>query len=310
MKRRDIPLPALRTFEAAARNGNFKRAAEELGVTPAAVSYQIGVLESHINVRLFDRTTRRVSLTRSGEMLQATMHFALDSISNTLERISRVEGRHVLTVGVGASFATRWLAPRLPEFWVRHPDIGLRLVHTPIAKLFAPLAVDIAILWGEGPWPDAIHEHLMDVAFTPVCDKDTARRVKMKDGLSRAHLIHQRDFETWEIWLHAAGIGQVDVTSGVVLDDENVALQMAVDGGGIAMGATPLIDGEVSSGRLVKPFPTVVPSKRSYHLLSTQDALTEQNVAAFRDWVIEICTPFRKPSDTEVSGSALCPLKT
>ncbi len=297
MKRREIPLSALRTFEAAARNGSFKGAALELGVTSAAVSYQINVLETRIDKRLFNRTTRKVSLTRAGEMLQATMHFALDSISHTLDGISRTVRGRVLTVGVGSSFATRWLAPQLSNFWAQHPDIGLRVVHTPIARLFTPLEVDVAILWGEGYWPDAMYEPLMDVTFTPVCAPVLAQSLRKPKQLEQAHLIHQRDYENWEIWLNAAGVKQVDATSGIVLDDENVALQMAFDGNGVALGAIPLIDAEVSAGRLVKPFTTTVSSPKRYFLLSSLDADNEPNIATFKDWAMEICTPFRRSTD-------------
>ncbi len=131
----------------------------------------------------------------------------------------------------------------------------------------------------------------MDVTVTPVCDQNTAQKLKSPDDLSGAHLIHRRDFTTWEIWLNAAGISLIDVTSGVVLEDDNFALQMAIDGGGVAMGAMPLIDADVNAGRLIKPFPTVVRSKKSYHLVSTHDGLAARNVAAFRDWVIEMFSP-------------------
>ena len=266
-------------------------------MTSAAVSYQINVLESQIDKRLFDRTTRRVSLTREGETLQATMHFALDSIANTLDSISRTDRGRVLTVGVGSSFATRWLAPQLSNFWARHPDIGLRVVHTPIARLFTPLEVDVAILWGDGYWSDAVHEILMDVSFTPVCAPSLAKGLRKPEQLEQALLIHQRDFENWEIWLNAAGVDRVDATSGIVLEDENVALQMAYDGNGVALGAIPLIDAEISAGRLVKPFTTVVSSPKRYHLLNPLDAVNEPNITAFKDWAMGICAPYRRSID-------------
>ena len=159
---------SLRSFEAAARHLSFKRAAEELYVTPTAISHQVKALETQLGCRLFERRTRQVDLTRQGQELYTTLRRAFSDIDSCLERVRSMGAREVVTLGLGPIVGTRWLAPRLGEFWERHGDIDLRLHHTAFPLKYNSDQFDLAIAWGDGHWPALEVAPFINIEVTPV----------------------------------------------------------------------------------------------------------------------------------------------
>jgi LysR family glycine cleavage system transcriptional activator len=284
------PLLALKTFEAAARLASFKAAAEELGVTPAAVSHQIKLLETHLGLALFLRRPRRVVLTEVGRELYGATNAAFEEIAATVDRLGGDSAISTLTLGVGPIFASRWLSPRLSRFWERYPNIHLRLHHASATVDFRRSDLDLAIIWGSGDWPASEAELLMRIRVTPVCSPGLvaqAGRALGEAELSRLPLIHQSDHRGWRDWLAAAGMTEVDPQAGMVIDDANVVLQAALEGQGVALGILPFVAEDLASGRLVVPFELSIEPGRAYFLVYPKGALQRPALRQLRDWLVD-----------------------
>ncbi|MBC6441203.1 MAG: transcriptional regulator GcvA [Rhodospirillales bacterium] len=286
-----MPSPiALRAFEAAARHESFKRAAEELFVTPAAVSHQIKLLEQDLGRALFTRTTREVRLTETGHMLFDACHNAFGTILDAVARCRDGDGRTAVTIGLGPLVGARWLSPRLPAFWSRFPDIDLRLHHTSFAVDFRTSAIDLGIAWGFGDWPDIEANHLLAIGTTPVLSPELANEhgpFTSPSDLLSMRLLHQRDHQSWVDWFRAAGVTAPGIRHGTVIEDSNVLLQSAIAGQGVALGHVPFIGDGLLSGRLVQPFDLAVPSQRAYYLIFPRGALRDPDLRAVHDWLLE-----------------------
>ncbi|MEL7282286.1 MAG: transcriptional regulator GcvA [Pseudomonadota bacterium] len=296
MSRSTLPLNALRAFEAAARHLSFKAAAEELRVTPAAVSQQVKALEDRLGVALFQRLTRALRLTQAGQEALPLVSEGFDLLAEGLSRLQD-HGRHPLTISVSASFGAIWLVPRLERFYARHPEIELRLDGTDRRVDLARGEADVAIRYGRGGYPGVRVDHLFDQRNTPVCHPDLldgAAPLRAPDDLRHHTLLHvnwQSTDASWRMWLRAAGARQVDGTKGPQFSQESMAIEAALDGQGVALVGDRLVADHLAAGRLVSPFGDDFksPLKFAYHLLSRQED-TDARVAAFRAWILEEAT--------------------
>ncbi len=167
--RRLPPLNALRSYEAAARHLSFTKAAGELGVTPAAVSHQVKMLEDYIGVALFERINRQLVLTSAGEACLPCIQTAFEGLAAAVGTISVAGRSGVLSVSVAPSFAGKWLLPRLERFKIEHPDIDVRVDASMKLVDFASGEVDLAIRYGAGRYSGLVAERLISEAVTPVC---------------------------------------------------------------------------------------------------------------------------------------------
>ncbi|WP_119459467.1 transcriptional regulator GcvA [Rhodospirillaceae bacterium SYSU D60014] len=295
---RHLPgLNALRTFESAARHLGFTKAASELGVTPAAVSNQVRVLEEQLGVRLFYRTSRAVRLTRAGEALLAGVTGALDLIGQTIERISAPDGQRILTVTATPSFAAKWLVPRLDRFRQQQPDADVRIDVSERLVDFSREDADIGIRFGNGIYPGLRVDCLFDELVFPVCSPKLLKRahpLRHPSDLRHHTLIHvgwqaQRDsWPDWRLWLLAAGVDGIDPTRGIHFSQTALAIQAAIDGQGIALGNTSLVGDDLAARRLVRPFELSLkgPSSFAYYLVSPKATADQPLVKAFREWVL------------------------
>ena len=283
------PLGALRVFAAAARHENFKRAAEMLGVTPTAVSAQVKSLEAFLGRRLFERGPRQVRLTPAGRKLAASCEEAFARLERDLAEL-KAEGRGPLvTIDVGPVFAAQWLAKRLDSFWERFPATGLHLRHSPGTVDFTKSNADMMIAWGDGAWPGLESEPLMAVRATPVASPAFLRRrptAPSLESLLEAPLLHWKDHAGWREWLETLGLPPGRALSGAVIEDANVVLQAALSGQGIALGLLPLVEAELQRGALVRLFTDEITPSRAYHLVYREDALRQDSLKAFRDWIL------------------------
>ena len=293
-------LPGLRVFESAARHLSFTRAADELGVTPAAVSNQIKVLEDQLGRRLFQRTSRTMTLTPAGVILLEGMSEALDIIARAIRQIT-VQQRERLAITTSAAFASKWLVPRLASFQRLHPDIDVtvdvadRTLDSDAPDDAGPM---VAIRFGVADAPGLTRDRLFDEFLFPVCSP------KLMEGPNplrqprdlRHHTLLHLDWRTrgdtwpdWRMWLTEAGAYEVDHTRGMHLTQTDLVLQAAISGQGVALGNTSLVDDDLRSGRLVKPFALSLraPAMFAYSLVVPDRMLKRPLVMAFRKWMLE-----------------------
>jgi LysR family glycine cleavage system transcriptional activator len=282
---RNLRFSSLKSFESAARNMSFKLAAEELHVTPTAVSHQVKSLELQLDCRLFVRKTRQVQLTTEGQELFVTLKKAFDDIDDTASRVKSRRSRDVVTLGLGPIIGTRWLAPRLGDFWSRHRDIDLRLHHSAFPMRDRVDHFDLAIAWGDGHWPGMQVTPFISIQVTPVLAMGARLPEQASDLLDHA-LIHERDRRGWRQWFHAAGVDQADDSLGTVIDDANLVLQTALDGQGVALGILPFVEEELNTGRLLRPFELAIDPGQAYYLIHRKSSLDKSSVNLVRDWLL------------------------
>jgi len=282
---RKLPfLNGVRAFEAAARGGSFVAAARELNVSPAAISRMVRLLEQRLGVDLFERQANRLSATAAGRAYQAGLTTIFDALANLTEQVAATARRPALIVGVGPTFAIRWLIPRLADFGRLHPDIDVRITTGGAA---APFAEDwsCGIRLGEGQWPGLAAEPLFAADLTPVCAPRLAARLRRPADLEGASLLRVTHApEDWPRWFKAAGVSRLRAR-GPEFEFYGQALQAAVDGLGVAMGIEPYIDDDLAAGRLVAPFRRKVPKGTQWYLVHRPARAGEPGFAAFRDWI-------------------------
>ena len=285
--RRLPPLAAVRVFEAAARHENFTQAAQELGLTQAAVSYQIRILEERLGLSLFSRSKQRVTLTDSGRKLSLQVSSAFDSLDRAFESVV-ADDRGILSISCAISFGSSWLAHRLGSFQLHHPDLALRLTTENRLVDFARDDVDVAIRICRGPWPGLVQKFLFRSHVTPVCSAEFAARHALTDPaqlLSVPRISPDDDF--WRFWFESHGI-EIDREVGqrtVGFDNQLGEMRAVAVGHGVAM-MTPLFwQPEFDSGRIVQPFAKLVLLSTSYWLVYPEHKRHQRKIRAFAEWM-------------------------
>jgi len=300
MVRRLPPLNALRAFEAAARLGSFSRAAEELHVTPAAISHQVKGLEEFLGVALFVRLARGLRLTDEGRAFLPELTRGFDHLARAGERLRDRGIEGLLTVSVVPSFAQRWLIPRLPGFRALYPDIDIRFELTPKLADFIDDGVDVGVRYGFGSYPGLRSLRFLEEDVVPVCNPTLLsgpRPLRQWEDLRTHTLIHgytdliPEAWISWAPWLKWARVSGIEPTRGLHFNDGAVALQAAVDGLGVAIGRTALVSNDLRDGRLVEPFPGARrPADFAYYVVAPEATADQPKVRAFMDWVVETGT--------------------
>lgn len=286
--RRLPPLPSIRIFEAAARHGNFTRAGEELGMTQAAVSYQIKLLEARLGYKLFARLARHVALTEAGARLAPAVGQALDALAAAFAA-ARADAETVLTVTAAQSFATKWLAPRLGGLQLARPDLAIRLDVSTRLVDFEREEIDIGIRNGAGGWPGLAAHRLFAWRFAPYCSPGFARRERLAvpaDLLRVARL--SPDDAWWAAWFAAAGVdgARAIARPGLRLDSQIVEASAAIAGQGVAILSSWLWEREVAAGQLIRPFDIVGANGSYVWLVYPEAAAHRPKVRAFREWLL------------------------
>ncbi len=290
-----LPLNALRAFDAAARHMSFKQAAEELHVTPAALSYQIRSLEDLLQVKLFERSNRKVALSPAGTRLFPGARDAFQRLSAAVEQLAPDHEDHVLVISAGPAFSAKWLAPRLSRFLELHPDLDPRISANLIKSDFANEQIDVAVRFGGGDYPDLEAIKLMAESVTPMCSPDLLsgeRRLQHIEDLRNFTLIHDDSLKPfpkapgWSTWLERAGVSDIDAERGLRFNHADHALDAAIEGAGVVMGRTVLGARDLQLGRLVKPFDLEIPVDYSFYLVAPPEKWSGKNVSAFRDWML------------------------
>jgi LysR family glycine cleavage system transcriptional activator len=283
--RRLLFLNGIKAFEAAARSGSFAGAGTELNVSAAAVSRMVNLLEARLGVALFERKANRLAMTPAGRAYQSGLTPIFDALASLTAQVTAPSSIRVLTVGVGPTFAMRWLIPRLADFRHDQPDIDVRITTGGAA---APFGDDwnCGIKLGDGAWPGLVAEPLFAADLQPVCAPRLATPLKRPGDLRGPSLLRvAHAAEDWPLWLKAAGVGRV-TARGTQFQFYGQALQAAVDGLGIAMGIRPYIDDDLAAGRLIAPFALTVPKGMRWYLVYRVFQTEQRDFAAFRRWII------------------------
>ncbi|WP_134495491.1 transcriptional regulator GcvA [Microvirga pakistanensis] len=284
------PMSAVRVFEATARLQSFSRAADELGLTQAAVSYQIKVLEDRLGTSLFTRTARQVSLTETGKRLAPSINEAFQIMRDAFQAVSEGD-ETVLAITVFQTFAANWLVPRLGGFQLSHPSLAVRLDTSMDLVDLIRGEFDVGIRSGMGDWPGLEVHELFPSRFVPVCSPQFLERagpLKEPADLLKLPLVSPRD-PWWAPWFSQAGVPNVDLTRG---PDLNLGIQLlegasALAGHGVAIVAPAFFANELATGRLIAPFDILAEDGRSYWLVYPKTRSRSAKIRAFRDWLLE-----------------------
>jgi len=286
-----LPLTALRVFEAAARRESFLQAAEELAITPGAVSRQIKALETELSVRLFERFNRAVRLTETGRRLATGVRQGLSLMEEAVAEV-RSERPGVLAVTAMHSFAARWLVPRLHLFSERHPDIQVLLAASDTAVDLVRERYDVAIRFGRGPYPGFAANKLVSLFMFPVCSPRLLEQTRLDTphDLANAHLLADVYLAQGEPargdWLELAGAPEVDWRRGQQFSNVYLAIEAAIAGRGVALGERALVLDELATGRLVKPFDIELRSSYSQWILTLPEKADRPDIRKFRTWLL------------------------
>lgn len=284
-----IPLSAIRVFEAAARLLSFTGAAKELGMTQAAVSWQVKALERRLDQPLFRRLTREVALTPSGERLARAASEAMAALRTAVSDISET-GEGVLAITTMQTLAERWLAPRLGAFQVSHPKIAVRVETTGRVVDLARGDADVAIRTGDGDWPGMEAVRLFSTGWTVVGPPEALATLPARP--TPAHLLAAPRVGVpveWQAWFAAAGVEAPPdgaSTERIAADNQVLEVAAATASGAFALASPIMFAADIAAGRLVQPFDIVAPHAKSYWLVYPADRRRARKIAAFREWIV------------------------
>jgi LysR family glycine cleavage system transcriptional activator len=309
MSERLPPLNALKAFESAARHLSLKRAAQELSVTPAAISHQVKALEDYLGVKLFRRMNRALELTPAARAALPKLREGFDSLAQAVAAMRPQPDSGQVTVSAAPSFATRWLMPRLHRFFAAHPEIDVRVsarlrrVKQGGKDSAAERATienwleesDVGILYGHGDYPGFRFDKLFALTVAPICSPQLMHGdnpLRRPQDLVHHTLLHDDTGALydgtafWEVWLKAAGVEGVDTSRGSHFSHAVLALEAANDALGVVATFPALAGAELAGGRLIMPFELQVPLPSAYYLVCNETALLRPAVVAFRDWLL------------------------
>jgi LysR family glycine cleavage system transcriptional activator len=294
-----VHLNALRAFEAAARHLSFAAAAEELNVTPPAISQHIRALEEYLDAALFVRTKSGIALTPQARAAYPDIREGLEQLAAGLTKLRGAAQDVLVTLTVPPSFAAKWLLPRIDRFRERHPDLDIRLDTTDRLVDFATEGVDLGVRYGLGGYTDLQAEKLFEEEVFPVCSPTLLPSPPEQVGaewLARMTLIHDTTsgfdpgFPTWRTWLLGRGMRDVDSTRGLQLNSSLLTIQAAIAGQGVALCRRVIVEGDVQAGRLVQPFDGIEATRCAYYVVYPAKSLALRKVKLLRDWLFEEAT--------------------
>jgi LysR family glycine cleavage system transcriptional activator len=282
------PLSAIRVFEAAARLENFTAAAQELGMTQAAVSYQVKLLEERLGISLFQRTGRKVALTEKGREIAPILTRAFDQMRQGFAALTQ-DHSAVLSISCTNSFAHLWLAPRIGAFQMRHPNLAVRIMADDAVVDLARDGIDLAVRGGKGEWPGLEAKLLTHNRLVPMCSPAWRDRYGPVADAQALHALPRLspDDMWWHEWFAAMGVeaDPADGPPGIALDSQVMEGRAAIAGQGVAILNHFLWRAEVEAGQLVEAVPSYVREIASYWLVYPPHARNTPKIKAFRDWI-------------------------
>lgn len=294
-------LNALRAFETVSRHLNYRMAAEELHVSPAAVKQLVQKLESSLDTKLLERRGRGLVLTPQGETASKDLAGAFHQISETVAKIRTNQSTPSLVVSTDPSFAATWLVPRLDDFNRKHPNINVLIDSTTAIADLDRGDADIAVRFATKADPDHFSHRLFEEKLCALCSPGLANgppRIAELVDLENAPLLrwdladapwakNTAQWNRWRFWLQQVGAEDVKPAEGIRFSDYNLALQAAIAGQGFIIGSTPILRRLIEAEMLVNPFPEVAATDVGYDLVATHQTLERPEVRTFSDWIIE-----------------------
>ncbi|AXA68785.1 MULTISPECIES: LysR substrate-binding domain-containing protein [Pseudomonas] len=288
----------LQVFVCAARHLSFTRCAEELHVTPGAISQQMRQLEERLGFKLFHRVARGLELTAEGQRLATTLNQAYGLIDAELRRLNAGQFGGVVRLRSIPSFLGKWLTPRLPRLQARFPDLQLRLVAEDSSWSLREGEFDLAIDLNDGSYPGLASTPLMDEEIFPVCAPSLLvgrPPLERPEDLEFYPLLHDitawrgsYEYAEWEFYLASIGAPALDVRRGHTFNRNHLTIEAAIAGMGVAIARRALITDELARGVLVvPPFGRSVPAQKRYMLLYAQGALADPRLRALHDWLVQ-----------------------
>jgi LysR family glycine cleavage system transcriptional activator len=293
------PLPAIRVFEAVARHLSFTKAAAELGVTQAAVSYQIKLLENRVGTVLFRRLTRKLALTETGQRLVQPVRDALGGLADAFA-VAETDENSVLRIKAMYTFATNWVVPRLGRFTQAYPQYRVCLDTSAGATNFVAEQIDIEIRSDHGQWSGPALERLMPIFLTPMVSPSLLASIGGAESpldLLKMPLLREDD-SAWEKWFALAGhTVPPGIARGPQLDTRQIMGRAAIEGQGVALLVPEFFTDEIVAGRLVQPFPQLLFTKLHYCLAYPKSRQHLPKIQAFRSWILgELAADGHSPS--------------
>jgi len=306
-----LPFNALHAFVVAARHGSFSKAAEELHVTPAAVSQQIRVLEDLLGVPLFHRLHRGLTLTEAGSAGLSKMQDGFQSLHDAVHQIKSGEDKQELDIWTSPSFASKWLLPRMHRFREAHPEIDLRIsgnaslvdsdatAPSLSAETLKEHNIDLAIRFGSGNYPGCVVDRIMEVNAITLCspgmleNKELPPLKEPKDLVHHTLLHDESPYEgrpQWKSWFSIAGIENLTSQRNLYFNSVLLALSAAVEGQGVVLTLDKLSESDVYKGHLVQLFDLPMDVVHGYHLVSLEGAQSDAAVTAFKEWIFKEVT--------------------
>ena len=298
MARLIYPLNSLRAFEASARHLSFVKAAEELDVTPGAISHQVKRLEEYLGTKLFQRLPHELLLVDRGQALMSELREVFLRLDKIMEQVTENKSQRALTVSVSPMFAVKLLVPWLYKFNSLHPDINVQISSKMDEVDFQREGFDAAILFGRGKYPGLKVIKLFEESITPMCAPQYLKgkepsSIQDSIDLSQYTLLHddllsRLDPTTpnWDTWLKSYGTNHVDASQGPHFSQPDHALQAAIDGAGFALGWKGLAANDIAAGRLIQPFKLALPLGLSFYLVYPEAYANKPEIVAFRDWLM------------------------
>ncbi|ARU86662.1 transcriptional regulator GcvA [Pseudomonas sp. M30-35] len=284
------PLNALRAFEATARHLSVKNAAEELCVTPGAVSQLLKTLELNLGVKLFHRVNRGIFLTDIGQAYLPPVRNAFRQIIEASSRIASAEETGILTVSVTSFFASAWLVPRLTQFQNNNPEIDLRVVTNNQLVDFSRDGVDVAIRHGLGVYPGLASHRVLAVDIVPVAAPklvDRLGRPASPADLTRWPHVHDAERKAWHRWFQSQGVEEVGPLRGPSFDDSGLLVKAVLAGQGVGLLPAAMVATELAQGQLVRVADITLLEDFAYYLVYPEARHDRPKIAAFRRWILD-----------------------
>lgn len=291
MSRHLPPLNALKAFEAAARHLSVKMAADELCVTPGAVSQMLKSLETHLGVKLFERVTRGIYLTDAGRDYLPAVRNAFRQIAEASRRVMASNDNGMLTVSVTPFFASSWLVPRMRSFQESNPEIDLQIVASSALADFSRGSIDVAVRHGAGRYPGLRSDHVLTVEMVAAAAPDLVDRLgapRCAADLIRWPHVHDADRRGWSLWFQANGVEEFRSPRGASFDDSSLILKAILSGHGAGLLPAAMIAAELASGELVQLLDATLIDEFAYYLVCPEHAQDNPKIAIFRDWILNV----------------------
>lgn len=285
------PLTALRAFDAAARHMSFARAAEELHVTPAALSFQIKSLEEHLGVPVFRRLTRAVELTDAGRALAPGVATGFDALTAAWRNAERTKDSNVLTLTAGPAFTSKWFAPRMFSFVRDHPEVELRVAAGLRIMDLERDQIDVAIRFGPGPDTGLFSQPLAQEWLTPMMLPEMAQRYPTPQDLRNAPLLHNTSDDflhprcDWPAWFRAADINGVPAITTQFSQPDH-AIDAALSGAGVVLARQVFGMRDLIEGRLVAPYKVAISTKANFRFICVKGRENRPDILALREWML------------------------